>query len=411
MEYELIWYYVDTSEQETEKQTKGPISIRDIDVMLRTSIITSHTYVYKEGFTDWKPIFLVEELKGFLDEQEHEMVQITCGKDIKSEEQQAQQIQQQQDEKDGEEVDEQSEENESFQQLNDEQRMEILKKKIEKNRKKSQKEKEKKKNQWYTPKINTNVYVEGLPQDITLEEMKTFFSKAGIIRINPETLQPTIKIYRDQNGNCKGDGLISYKMVESVQTAKEMLDGLHIRPDVIVKVTEAVFEQKGQYRKRENRKIDKLQKVLARQKEMTQMAEEGQEDDGKGLKILIIKNLFSPSQAQKLEFMNQIYGDLLLKIEALQIYVQKLEFFKDHPQGVAKVKFHSAYDAEICFTNLNGVEFNNRKLFIQYWDGKENFKSNIESKEVEEQRLEQFGQWLEEQDDSDSDDEKKHKNK
>ncbi|CAD8080867.1 unnamed protein product [Paramecium sonneborni] len=411
MENELIWYYVDTSEQEAEKQTKGPISIRDIDVMLRTSIITSHTYVYKEGFTDWKPIFLVEELKSCLDEQEHEMVQITCGKDIKLEDQQAQPIQQQQqDENDKEEIDEQLEDGESFQQLNDEQRMEILKKKIEKNRKKSQKEKEKKKNQWYTPKINTNVYVEGLPKDITIEEMKIFFSKAGIIRINPETLQPTIKIYRDQNGNCKGDGLISYKMVESVQTAREMLDGLHIRPDVIVKVSEAVFEQKGQYRKRENKKIDKLQKTLARQKEMTQMAEEGQEDDGKGLKILIFKNLFSPQQAQDLEYMNQIYGELLLKIEALQIYVQKLEFFKDHPQGVAKVKFHSAYDAEICLTNLNGVQFNNRKIFIQYWDGKENFKTGIESKEVEEQRLEEFGQWLEEQNDSDED-EKQDNNK
>ncbi|CAK72965.1 unnamed protein product (macronuclear) [Paramecium tetraurelia] len=402
MEDELIWYYVDTSEQETEKQTKGPISIRDIDVMLRTSIITSHTYVYKEGFTDWKPIFLVEELKSFLDEQEHEMFQITCGKEIKSEDQQAQQLQQQ-NEKDNEAPVEELEDEESFEQLNDEQRMEILKKKIEKNRKKSQKEKEKKKNQWYTPKINTNVYVEGLPQDITMEEMKVFFSKAGIIRINPETLQPTIKIYRDQNGNCKGDGLISYKMVESVQTAREMLDGLHIRPDVIVKVTEAVFEQKGQYRKRENKKVDKLQKALARQKEMTQMAEEGQEDDGKGLKILIFKNLYSPTQAQNPEFMNQLYGELLLKIESLQIFVQKLEFFKDHPQGVCKVRFHSSYDAEICLTSLSGIEFNGRKIHIQYWDGKENFKSNIESKEVEEQRLEEFGQWLEGQEDSDKD--------
>ncbi|CAD8172982.1 unnamed protein product [Paramecium octaurelia] len=403
MEDELIWYYVDTNEQEPQKQTKGPISIRDIDVMLRTSIITSHTFVYKEGFTDWKPIFQVEELKFFLDEQEHEMVQITCGKDIKAEEQQGQQIQQQDEKEKDEEVEDQ-EDDESFQQLNDEQRMEILKKKIEKNRKKSQKEKEKKKNQWYTPKINTNVYVEGLPQDITVEEMKVFFSKAGIIRINPENLQPTIKIYRDQNGNCKGDGLISYKMVESVQTAKEMLDGLHIRPNVIVKVTEAVFEQKGQYRKRENKKIDKLQKALARQKEMTQLAEEGQEDDGKGLKILIFKNLYSPTQAQNPEFMNQLYGELLLKIEALQIYVQKLEFFKDHPQGVAKVKFHSAYDAEICLSNLNGIEFNQRKINIQYWDGKQNFKSNIESKEVEEQRLDEFGQWLEQQEDSDKED-------
>lgn len=29
-------------------------------------------------------------------------------------------------------------------------------------------------------------------------------------------MQPTIKIYRNADGNCKGDGLVSYKMVESV---------------------------------------------------------------------------------------------------------------------------------------------------------------------------------------------------
>lgn len=53
--------------------------------------------------------------------------------------------------------------------------------------------------------------------------MKDYFSKAGLIRINPETLQPAIKIYRNEDGTCKGDGLISYKMAESVSIAKDIL--------------------------------------------------------------------------------------------------------------------------------------------------------------------------------------------
>lgn len=100
--------------------------------------------------------------------------------------------------------------------LNDEEKLEILKKKLEKNRKKAKKEKEKKKEKWYQPKINTNIYVSGLPEDITEDEMKDFFIKAGVIRIDPATLKPKIKIYKGENGKCKGDGLVSYKMYESV---------------------------------------------------------------------------------------------------------------------------------------------------------------------------------------------------
>ena len=59
--------------------------------------------------------------------------------------------------------------------------------------------------------------------------MKDYFSKAGLIRINPETLQPAIKIYRNEDGLCKGDGLISYKMAESVSIAKDIFSGGHIK--------------------------------------------------------------------------------------------------------------------------------------------------------------------------------------
>lgn len=68
-----------------------------------------------------------------------------------------------------------------------------------------------------------------MPPDITAEEMKNAFSKAGIIRINPETLQPIIKIYLNDKGECKGDGLVSYKMYESVSVAKDLLNDMEIR--------------------------------------------------------------------------------------------------------------------------------------------------------------------------------------
>ncbi|CAD8061325.1 unnamed protein product [Paramecium primaurelia] len=93
-----------------------------------------------------------------------------------------------------------------------------------------------------------------------------------------------------------------------------------------------------------------------------------------------IRNHKKTNQRKKLKILIlQIYIVLLKhKIKNLQsrssinIFV-KVRVFKDHSQ--AKVKFSSTYDAELCFTNINGVEFNN------------NFNVSIENNEVEEQYL------------------------
>jgi len=80
------------------------------------------------------------------------------------------------------------------------------------------------KKKWYKPKINTNIYATGLPQDIKEEEVVEFFSKAGIIRLDFYTGEKRIKIYKDQDGGTKGDVLVSYQRPESVELALEILD-------------------------------------------------------------------------------------------------------------------------------------------------------------------------------------------
>jgi len=49
--------------------------------------------------------------------------------------------------------------------------------------------------------------------------------------------QKKIRLYRDENGNPKGDARICYLRVESVPLALQMLDGSPFRPDHVVKVT------------------------------------------------------------------------------------------------------------------------------------------------------------------------------
>lgn len=59
--------------------------------------------------------------------------------------------------------------------------------KLKRKEKKKQRAKEKKKKEWYNPKIQSAIYVQGLPKDVTREEILTFFNRAGILRLDAET--------------------------------------------------------------------------------------------------------------------------------------------------------------------------------------------------------------------------------
>lgn len=77
--------------------------------------------------------------------------------------------------------------------------------------------------------------------------------------------------------------------------------------------------------------------------------------------------------------------------------VEKITVFSRNRLGPVAVKFSTAFAASECIKLMDGRWFGKRQLRCHYWDGATNY--TVEESEVEQQkRLDDFGDWLEQQD-------------
>ncbi len=250
------------------------------------------------------------------------------------------------------------------------------------------------------------MYVQGLPKDVTADELRRFFGKAGVLRIDLETGEERIKLYKEADtGELKGDALVSYANEDSVEIAMTMLSGKDIRTGCPITLERAQFEQKGEYKKREKKAIDELAKIKFKAS-MEKMLGWGDDDDlAEGLRIVILKNMFGPedtTEEGREEFFKLLEQDIRLDFEEKFGPIKQIKIFEDHPEGVVQIKFEKAPDAEKCLKLVHNRYYNGRQVDCFYWDGKTNYKVFQESAEDQEKRIDEFGKWLAGQIDSEN---------
>lgn len=260
------------------------------------------------------------------------------------------------------------------------------------------------------------LYVTGLPSDTTMDEAVAFFSRAGILDLNPESQKPKLKLYTDSAGRCKGDASVCFARPESVGLAVTLFDEAPFRPqesatDYLLHVEPAKFEAHGDkagtspQRIRASNAQRKVAKLAALQATDWDEGEiNGRLTGGrKGLRIIVLKRLFNPSQLPEDEdaFFAQLEQDLRVECERHGV-VEKITVFSSHPEGVVVCKFAvpgAASEAVKAFNGKLWKENNAQRVEASFWDGVTDFTTRDPVKDqIEEQsRLEEFGAWLENQ--------------
>lgn len=262
---------------------------------------------------------------------------------------------------------------------------------------------------WNQPKTNTSVYVNGLPLDVTEEEIREVFSKCGVIRLDPETDAPKIKLYRDKDtGAPKGDGLVTFLKAPSVALACTILDGAPFRSGdgggTPISVIEAKFEMKGDaYVQRGNRGSKKRKAAVYAKQEKA--LEWGGFDDARDRKrtTVILKRMFT---------LEEMFSDPNFRVELEEDVeaearkfgqVDAVKVFTTNPEGAVSVRFKEETAAAACVAAMRGRWFGGVQLEALMWDGVTNYAKAGAAKESaaeEAARLEAFGEALEADDDA-----------
>jgi HIV Tat-specific factor 1 len=281
-------------------------------------------------------------------------------------------------------------------------------------------------------KANSAVYMRGLPPDATEAEVLAWAKKAGVVRVDPDTELPKVKLFRNADGTLKGDAAVTYLFPESVQQAVLLLDGDQIRAGFPVAVEPAQFGlSRGKVAAVDKHdgagggdddddKDDKddddgvggastassankaTKKVAAKSAkprltvyEQQQRALDWDEDMYKKRHV-ILKHLFSPSEVDPtdLAFYTDLRADVRDECEKLGP-VESVHVFEGSPDGVVAIKFRDWLGADRCIKAMDGRWFAGRQVAAEYFDPRKEIKQVAESDEARAVRDASFAEWLE----------------
>lgn len=238
---------------------------------------------------------------------------------------------------------------------------------------------------WGQAKSNPNCYVSGLPVDVTEDELITLFTRSGVIKIDPLTGKPKVKLYRDATSNIsKGDALVTFARPESVELAVKFLNEHEIRPQTTICVQQAQFEEKQQETLTKDELINKAAaKKNERKRYAAAKTEVGMRmdwGDGEAVtarakkckpkKVIVLRGMFGEDEART--WSSGDYDSLIEEIreECTKFgQVHKVVPIHRHPEGIVCIKFKDQTSCEACLQVMNGRKFDGRTVVAHFHAG------------------------------------------
>ncbi|KAI9506716.1 hypothetical protein BX070DRAFT_186334 [Coemansia spiralis] len=264
-------------------------------------------------------------------------------------------------------------------------------------------------------KENTSIYISGLPLDTTEEEVIEYFSQCGAIMPDILTNKPRVKLYRDRDDRIKGDALVTYYKMPSVQLAVDILDDSQFRPPepTRISVQQAEFQAKNDGNTREEHKpdsekhkklrvdaklvkkrIDQLEKKLNWTESAGEIAERHK-------RTVILKYMFTINELENdVTLLLDLAEDVRTECEKLGV-VTSVKIYDRSEEGVIAVKFKDEAAAKACVKTMNGRFFAGRQIEAAIYDGHTRYKSSSRDRQRggkkaddENERMEKYAQWL-----------------
>ena len=264
--------------------------------------------------------------------------------------------------------------------------------------------------QWFEQdqEKSTKVYVQGLPSGKlengwSEEEFAKYMSKCGVLDVDVRTNKPKVKLYKDAEGNFKGDGLCTYMKIESVELALTIIDGgtLDNFGTTPLKVERAKFEMKGNYNpKLKPKKLTKKEQERAKKKQDKMLAWEpdklrGKSERSKKDKIIVLENVFDPVEFDKDASLILECSKRLREQCSKFGTVRKVVVYDKHPNGICQVFMASPEEGDLAISMLNGRLFSNSSKTMKAWTWDGKTKYNIaETAEEEKERLNNWDRFL-----------------
>ncbi|KAJ5937773.1 hypothetical protein N7454_004115 [Penicillium verhagenii] len=272
-------------------------------------------------------------------------------------------------------------------------------------------------------RVNTALFISSIPLDVQLEEIREVFSKCGVIAEEIDSGRPRIKMYMDDDGNFKGEALVVYFRPESVNLAIQMLDETEFRlgqpgPQGPMKIQAADFSYKAQQDAPPKTNMRDKKKIIARTARLNSKLADWDDDDPSAIpetkskqdKIVILKHMFTLEELQEdVAAILDIKEDI--RDECAKVgEVTNVVLYDKEPEGVVSVRFADPESARECVKVMDGRFFGGTRVEAYVSEGREKFKKTNERRaaleemaehgihadnEEEEQRLDEFGNWLE----------------